>query len=149
MGRRLCELEGCTKRASDGGTPYCKAHGGGKRCQEGCTKAAVAGGTAHCIPHGGGRRCQYASCLKSARGDTGYCASHGGANDASTRAAPNQLLQSARSTASRTAGVGGAKRRTAPSQANATRATLILEWNVTDYMFASIESCVNKSPRSM
>jgi hypothetical protein len=34
MGRRQCELEGCSKRAISGGTPYCIAHGGGKRCQE-------------------------------------------------------------------------------------------------------------------
>jgi hypothetical protein len=38
MGRRQCELEGCTKQAVCGGTPCCKAHGGGKRCQEeGCS----------------------------------------------------------------------------------------------------------------
>ena len=46
MGRRQCELEGCTKRAESGGTPHCKAHGGG-------------------------RRCQTVDCTKSARGDTG------------------------------------------------------------------------------
>jgi hypothetical protein len=34
MGKRQCELEGCTKWAVSGGTPYCTAHGGGKRCQE-------------------------------------------------------------------------------------------------------------------
>jgi hypothetical protein len=33
MGRRQCELEGCTKLVQGGGTPHCKAHGGGKRCQ--------------------------------------------------------------------------------------------------------------------
>jgi hypothetical protein len=39
MGKRQCELEGCTKWAVSGGTPYCTAHCGGKRCQEdGCTK---------------------------------------------------------------------------------------------------------------
>jgi hypothetical protein len=44
MGRRQCELEGCTKRANQarGSTPFCKAHGGGKRCQEeDCTKSAL------------------------------------------------------------------------------------------------------------
>jgi hypothetical protein len=41
MGRRPCELDGCTKWAEAGGTPYCKAHGGGKRCEEeGCSKSA-------------------------------------------------------------------------------------------------------------
>jgi hypothetical protein len=34
MAPRQCELEGCTKWAVSGGTPYCTAHGGGKRCQE-------------------------------------------------------------------------------------------------------------------
>jgi hypothetical protein len=38
MGRRPCELEGCSK-GGIGDTGYCKAHGGGKRCQhEGCFK---------------------------------------------------------------------------------------------------------------
>ena len=42
MGRRQCELDGCTKQAITVGTPYCKAHGGGKRCQEeDCTKSAL------------------------------------------------------------------------------------------------------------
>jgi hypothetical protein len=43
MGRRQCELEGCSKWANQarGSTPYCKAHGGGKRCQHaGCSKSA-------------------------------------------------------------------------------------------------------------
>jgi hypothetical protein len=30
MGRRQCELEGCTKSAQTAGTQHCKAHGGGK-----------------------------------------------------------------------------------------------------------------------
>ena len=47
MGRRQCELEGCTKRAVGGGTPYCTAHGGGKRCQTAdCSKSAL-GDTGH------------------------------------------------------------------------------------------------------
>jgi hypothetical protein len=41
MGRRQCELGGCSKGAISAGTPYCIAHGGGKRCQhEGCSKSA-------------------------------------------------------------------------------------------------------------
>jgi hypothetical protein len=48
MGKRQCELAGCTKQAQSGGTPHCIAHGGGKRCQhEDCTKGAVGGGTPH------------------------------------------------------------------------------------------------------
>jgi hypothetical protein len=30
MGKRQCQLEGCSKWAQGGGTPHCKAHGGGK-----------------------------------------------------------------------------------------------------------------------
>jgi hypothetical protein len=56
MGRRQCELDGCTKGAASGGTPHCVAHGGGKRCQEeGCVKSAAGGGTPHCVAHGGGK----------------------------------------------------------------------------------------------
>ena len=66
MGKRQCELAGCTKQAASGGTPHCKAHGGGKRCQhEGCSKAARPG-TPHCAAHGGGKRCQTEDCIKSA-----------------------------------------------------------------------------------
>jgi hypothetical protein len=79
MGKRQCELEGCSKQALSGGTPHCTAHGGGKRCQEeACTKAAVAGGTPCCVAHGGGKRCQHEGCSKSARGDTQHCVPHGG-----------------------------------------------------------------------
>jgi hypothetical protein len=47
MGKRQCELEGCTKGIAGGGTPYCKAHGGGKRCQTvDCSKSAI-GDTGH------------------------------------------------------------------------------------------------------
>ena len=66
MGKRQCELEGCTKWVQAGGTPHCKAHGGGKRCQqEGCFKSAMAGRPLRCIAHGGGRRCQHEGCTKS------------------------------------------------------------------------------------
>jgi hypothetical protein len=78
MGRRQCELAGCSKGIQAGGTPHCIAHGGGKRCQhEGCTKSAI-GDTEHCVAHGGGKRCQEEGCIKSAIGDTGYCKEHGG-----------------------------------------------------------------------
>jgi hypothetical protein len=57
---------------------FCKAHGGGKRCQypEGCDKSAK-GSTMFCIAHGGGRRCGHESgCRKHViRG--GLCKSHG------------------------------------------------------------------------
>jgi hypothetical protein len=48
--------------SGSGGVPYCKAHGGGRRCQhDGCAKSAQ-GGTYHCKAHGGGRRCQQSDC---------------------------------------------------------------------------------------
>ena len=66
MGRRQCELDGCTKWVRAGGTPHCKAHGGGRRCQHlGCPKAAAGGGTQHCQAHGGGKRCQKQGCSKA------------------------------------------------------------------------------------
>jgi hypothetical protein len=122
MGKRQCELEGCTKWAQTGGTPFCIAHGGGKRWQEesctksarpgtqhcsahgggrrcqtvDCTKSAL-GDTGHCRVHGGGRRCQDEGCTKCAQSDTGHCVLHGGANGASTRAA-SSLLEAGRLT---------------------------------------------------
>jgi hypothetical protein len=71
MGRRQCELAGCTKQAVGGGTPYCKAE--------------VVDGV-------------------------------------NTIAAPSQLLEAARSTASRMEEASGVKRRAASSQLEATRA---------------------------
>ena len=62
-----------------GGTEYCKAHGGGRRCtHDGCSKASAAGGTEHCIAHGGGRRCQHENCSTAAQGGTPLCIAHGG-----------------------------------------------------------------------
>ena len=81
MGRRQCELDGCTKQARTGG--HCKAHGGGRRCQHlGCPKAAASGGTPHCIAHGGGKRCELEGCSKAVAKAPGskrcaYCQSHG------------------------------------------------------------------------
>jgi hypothetical protein len=135
-----CIHEGCLKAAQDS-TEYCKAHGGGKRCQhEGCLTAAQ-GSTQYCIAHGGGRQL-----LQAARPAVRRTAGAGGAN---TRAAPSPR-KAIRSTASRIAVAGAASTRAAPSRQKAMiGSTLILKWNVTDYMFASIESCVNKSPRSI
>ena len=79
MGRRQCELDGCTKWIQGGGTPHCVAHGGGKRCQEeGCLKSARCD-TGACAAHGGGRRCQHLGCPKgAASGGTQHCQAHGG-----------------------------------------------------------------------
>jgi hypothetical protein len=77
----------------------CRAGAMGRRqCElEGCSKAAATGGTQHCVAHGGGKRCQHAGCSKSARGDTEHCIAHGGGGGASTRAAP-RLLETIQST---------------------------------------------------
>jgi len=78
-GKRRCTDPGCSKNVQSGGTPHCKAHGGGRRCQEaGCAKSAVSGGTPHCSAHGGGRRCEHEGCTKGATGDTRWCKAHGG-----------------------------------------------------------------------
>nr|CAB3485916.1 unnamed protein product [Digitaria exilis] len=73
-------FEGCT-RGAEGSTPFCKGHGGGKRCLfEGggvCPKS-VHGGTSFCVAHGGGKRCNVPGCTKSARGRSDCCVKHGG-----------------------------------------------------------------------
>jgi hypothetical protein len=91
MGRRQCELPGCSKPAAAGGTPYC-------------------------IPHGGGRRCQHGEgCTKSARGDTGACSAHGGGKRCGQEGCPRLLLVAARAAASRTEEASVARLRTASS----------------------------------
>jgi hypothetical protein len=107
MGKRQCELEGCSKWAASGGTPHCIAHGGGKRCQhEGCIKAAAGGGTLHCRAHGGGKRCQEEGCSKSAQGDTGFCIAHGGGRRCQTE----DCLKSARGDTGHCSAHGGGRR---------------------------------------
>ena len=57
-------------------TDFCKAHGGGRRCQhKGCPKAAQSGGTPHCMAHGGGKRCQKEHCFQLVARGAGnvYC----------------------------------------------------------------------------
>ena len=54
-----------------------------------------------------------------------------------------------RATVWRMGAADAAKRRAASSQLKATRVPFKMEWNANDYMFASLESCVSKSPRSM
>ncbi|THU53513.1 hypothetical protein C4D60_Mb10t15200 [Musa balbisiana] len=63
-----------------GGTQFCVAHGGGKRCAvPNCTKSAR-GKTDFCVRHGGGKRCKTEGCGKSAQGSTDFCKAHGGGN---------------------------------------------------------------------
>jgi len=77
-----CAFEGCSSKAKPGGTPCCKAHGGGKRCifNEGSCGKSADGKLALCKAHGGGKRCQHALCTKSAAGKTSLCKAHGGGN---------------------------------------------------------------------
>ena len=119
-GRRLCEEEGCSKGAR-GSTGFCKAHGGGRRCQhEGCTTAATTGGTLQAarriarrmaeaarrraVPNrtkveqaiarrmARGKRCQEEGCTKSDQGGAGSSVERTEeANDARRRAARRAL----------------------------------------------------------
>ena len=75
-GGRRCTFANCTKGARD--RYFCAAHGGGRRCSaDGCAKAAV-GGSERCATHGGGRKCQHDGCTKSAQSPTSFCVMHGG-----------------------------------------------------------------------
>ena len=75
-GGRRCTFANCTKGARD--RYFCAAHGGGRRCSaDGCAKAAV-GGSERCATHGGGRKCQHDGCSKSAQSPTSFCVMHGG-----------------------------------------------------------------------
>jgi hypothetical protein len=90
-----CTEPGCTMLVASGGSkPFCKAHGGGKRCVvDGCTKSAK-DGTPRCIAHGGGNRCNFPECSKSAVGATGQCHAHinGGGDEACVHPKQNSLL---------------------------------------------------------
>nr|CCA14223.1 conserved hypothetical protein [Albugo laibachii Nc14] len=71
---RTCAVEGCNRTIRSRG--LCKAHGGGKRCDEpGCNLSDQGGG--RCINHGGGKRCQVKDCKNSAQ-SKGLCKQHGG-----------------------------------------------------------------------
>jgi hypothetical protein len=105
-GGKRCQQAGCLT-AAQGGKQHCHAHGGGRRCQEeGCTKSAR-GDTQSCIAHGGGRRCQEEGCLKSAEGDTGACKAHGGGKRCQ-QAGCLTPLKAASSTVTHTVAAGGA-----------------------------------------
>lgn len=69
---------GVCLKSVHGGTLYCVAHGGGKRCVvPECTKIAR-GRADFCVRHGGGKRCKFENCGKSAQGSTDFCKAHGG-----------------------------------------------------------------------
>jgi hypothetical protein len=78
--RTLCNIEGCTKQAVNGGV--CIAHGATKKARtlcniEGCTKQAVNGGV--CIAHGAKRKkklCSIEGCDKQAVNGR-VCIKHG------------------------------------------------------------------------
>ena len=78
---KICKHpSGCSKY-SQGGSKFCIAHGGGRKCtfpcQPPCRKAAQ-GNTSFCLAHHGGRRCEVAGCSRAARGNTARCCGHGG-----------------------------------------------------------------------
>jgi hypothetical protein len=76
----IVRIPHCQRNAPQRDGQFCKAHGGGKRCQypEGCDKSAD-GRTMFCVAHGGGKPCQFLDgCDKSARGSTKFCIAHGG-----------------------------------------------------------------------
>eukprot|EP00854_Cymbomonas_tetramitiformis_P033677 gene33677-43349_t len=55
-----------TKVLRKGTTPFCKAHGGGVRCQyEGCSTSAR-GTLGYCKAHGGVRKCEQKGCNNAA-----------------------------------------------------------------------------------
>eukprot|EP00240_Pyramimonas_obovata_P014090 CAMPEP_0118955956 /NCGR_PEP_ID=MMETSP1169-20130426/60798_1 /TAXON_ID=36882 /ORGANISM="Pyramimonas obovata, Strain CCMP722" /LENGTH=189 /DNA_ID=CAMNT_0006903891 /DNA_START=224 /DNA_END=793 /DNA_ORIENTATION=+ len=66
---KICKEEGCSKPV-DGGNPYCRAHGGGRKCQhEGCKRYAELNVGAsykdvYCKAHGEERRRQQGSKAK-------------------------------------------------------------------------------------
>jgi hypothetical protein len=80
-----CQFDGCSKPRRTTGQPFCKKHGGGRRCQhDECQQAATGtkDGVAYCAAHGGSKRCASEGCNKLARpsadGTTLLCAAHGG-----------------------------------------------------------------------
>ena len=76
-GGKRCQEPNC-KVSAISPTDYCKAHGGGKRCQEPNCKASAQNPTDYCVAHGGGKRCQEPNCKASAQNPTNYCIAHGG-----------------------------------------------------------------------
>nr|CCA20961.1 conserved hypothetical protein [Albugo laibachii Nc14] len=81
-GGKRCQETHCVKADVGGG--YCTAHGGGKRCRvTGCVKIAQGGGK--CRAHGGVRRCRHSDCVNLARGHNGMCSEHGGARLCATQ----------------------------------------------------------------
>ena len=67
-GGRRCESAECTKSAASGPKLLCARHGGGHRCEStGCDRIARAGTFKRCVAHGGGNRCAAHGCNKSAR----------------------------------------------------------------------------------
>ncbi|KAK3232995.1 hypothetical protein CYMTET_56682, partial [Cymbomonas tetramitiformis] len=93
---------------------FCKAHGGGRRCQnEGCAKLAVQS-TAFCIAHGGGRRCQAEAVQWRLQGGH-FALRMGAAGAARLRAVPRGLEVDLRSVL-RMGGASAARPRVVPRQ---------------------------------
>ena len=73
-----CEFPGCPKGAADGPSRKCKAHGGGKRCEEPDCGKSARGSSGKCMAHGGGGRCKEEGCTKGSVDASGKCIAHGG-----------------------------------------------------------------------
>jgi hypothetical protein len=85
-GRRCC-FPDCTKGAVSV-SDFCKAHGGGARCQrQDCGKAAADTGSMLCVAHGGGYRCLEPECGRYVRGPSLRCTGHGGPKRTPVRSA--------------------------------------------------------------
>lgn len=104
-GGRRCTVLNCTKAARD--RLLCVAHGGGRRCDKpDCDKSAV-GGSSTCSSHGGGKKCSWNSgCTKSAQSATPFCVTHGGGK----RCTVERCLKVARGKTLLCSGHGGGSR---------------------------------------
>ncbi|GMH09362.1 hypothetical protein Nepgr_011203 [Nepenthes gracilis] len=76
--RVMVEGSGVHSLTVHGGTSFCVAHVGGKRCVVlECIKSAR-GRTDFCVHYGGGKHCIFDGCSKSAQSSTDFCWAHSG-----------------------------------------------------------------------
>jgi hypothetical protein len=72
MGRRQCELAGCTKGIAVVARRTARRVAGanGAKRKDAPSQQPLQVASGYCKAHGGGKRCQHAGCLTAARGDT-------------------------------------------------------------------------------
>jgi hypothetical protein len=73
----MCRVVGCSAQATTKLANLCSLHASSRRCAANDCNKCAQGGTGYCIAHGGGRRCTFPGCYKGAR-DKFFCAGHGG-----------------------------------------------------------------------